>query len=120
MTTTIQVALQSEILKPRKCEGCRGSGKRGRGTCRACEGSGEPDFCRSPRVVFNGGYHDGFTEQSWGKPREIRQMNQYLPKWYVEGYLRGVLDCAKGLEHKTSSAAWTDFCGLDDDLNPVT
>jgi len=111
---TLLATLKADMV----CAGCKGTGRRGRGQCRACNGSGETDLCASPRVKFNSGFHDACVELlEFKRPRNPEGM--YL--WYRLGYIAGLDVASKTGEHpRWSSAAWMSTTGLDDDLRPVT
>ncbi len=107
-------ALQARIVRDMVCAGCKGTGKRGRGKCHPCQGSGETDNLSSPRVKFNHGFHDATLEAlEFNSTRNTEGM----AFWYRLGYEMGLQHAAYiRTRPKTSSEAWHALTGMNDDL----
>src|SRR5258706_11146131 len=70
--------------------------------------SGEDDSVRSPRRRFNGGFHDGTLEASWGK--DVRDMSTHYDPIYAVAYQAGYADFTlTGKRAETSDAAWLAY-----------
>lgn len=115
MNTT--TAIQSQFHQDKVCAPCKGSGKRGRGKCSECGGSGTAHL-KHPRVRFNWGFHDATSDNAAGKPRQIvdvgpqnlRQVSMEFDFWYAQGYAEGL--SVKGAPPHTSEPAWLAFTGF--------
>jgi len=105
----------TKLVAGAKCNGCAGTGKRGRGKCRGCEGKGLADL-NHPRNQFNWGYHDAARDVYLGKPRQQVSYSADLggPEcawFYAAGYEAGLAAQRDGLYCGDSSSAWIWLVG---------
>ena len=67
----------------------------------------------SPRIRFNGGYHDGASDAQRGvfKPGGLLTPNKpHFDKLYEQGYRAGHMDAKEGKYTEDSTAAWKVRC----------
>lgn len=115
MNLSVSERLKRDVV----CDGCQGTGKRGRGKCSACLGKGEASSLDQPRVRFNWGYHDAASEARRGKPRTVvasgpqseTAVSPDFNFWYASGYAAGLADVAAGTYVDNSEGAWVRFTG---------
>lgn len=105
------------------CKACGGKGKRGRGACGQCEGSGTVETgaasLDAPRIRFNWGYHDARADVRLDSVREVamtgdhttRRVSAAFSYWYAAGYERGLRSAAA---ETTSTDAWVTFSGREE------
>lgn len=103
--TATSTEILDRLIAGARCSGCAGSGKRGRGTCKACSGKGTADLSH-PRIRFNHGFHDATLETELGIKRAVDTTNP--GGWfYAVGYAAGLRAVANGAPRPTSSdPAW--------------
>jgi hypothetical protein len=129
MTKTAAETTRTEVLEMlvagAKCNGCAGTGKRGRGKCRACEGRGSADL-NHPRIRYNWGYHDGANDHARGNARQVvanGPANEHAVSYasglggkecgwfYAAGYQAGIEAVRNGTYNGTSDAGWYGLVG---------
>ncbi len=111
-------AIENRFARDRKCAPCKGTGKRGRGTCRTCNGHGDADL-RHPRIRFNWGFHDAANEAKAGRARSVSFAGEHsitavsyaFDWWYAAGYEYGLQATAEGSYAGDSEPAWQTFAG---------
>ena len=118
MNPDTQADLAERLERDSRCEFCGGTGRRGRGTCRKCHGSGIADM-RHPQARFNSGFHTATYDRSLGCPlnivesaeqgqSELDVVSRALDWWYAAGYAAGLE--AEG-RPRSSDPAWHAFLG---------
>jgi len=121
MTRTDLIA---KLARDHKCPACKGTGKRGRGKCSACQGKGVADL-NHPRIRFNWGFHDAAMETSLKDGARIvvevgeqttRQVSVEANFWYARGYQAGLDAVAAGTyQNSSSQPAWIELVGAETD-----
>lgn len=107
----IQQSIKTRFDRDAKCAPCKGTGKRGRGQCSECRGSGNADL-KHPRIRFNWGFHDATRDASISKPRRLvdvgpqglDQVSMEFDYWYAQGYASG-LSVPQGTRPESSEPA---------------
>jgi len=117
--TTSSPTLSARLARDSRCPACRGTGRRGRGTCSSCRGSGAADLTH-PRIRFNWGYHDahldgtlksGAREVVERGPQTTRTVSAEANFWYAAGYRAGLAAVSAGTYRNDSEPAWVELTG---------